>query len=40
LPDMGREYRDTYYQQRVVPMEFLYDDKHLVRLYEADAVNS
>lgn len=37
---MGREYKDIYYQQRLVPMEYLYEDKHLVRLYDADAVNS
>ena len=37
---MGREYRDQYYQQRLVPMEFLYEERHLTRLFEADDVNS
>lgn len=37
---MGREYRDTYYQQRLTPLEFLYEERHLQRLYEADDVNS
>jgi hypothetical protein len=37
---MGSDYKGAYYQQRLVPLEFLYDDKHLARLYEADAVNS
>jgi hypothetical protein len=26
---MGREYRDTYYQQRLTPLEFLYEERHL-----------
>ena len=37
---MGHEYRDLYYQQRLVPLEILYDERHLERLYEADDVNS
>lgn len=40
MNDMGREYRDIYYQQRLAPLEILYDSKHLQRLYEADAVNT
>ncbi len=40
MQDMGREYKDIYYQQRLVPMEYLYEDMHLQRLYEADAINS
>ena len=37
---MGHEYRDLYYQQRLVPLDILYDERHLERLYEADDVNS
>jgi hypothetical protein len=37
---MGLEYRDTYYQQRLTPLEILYEERHLERLYEADDVNS
>ena len=37
---MGQEYRDVYYQQRLAPLEFLYEEKHLERLFEADDVNS
>lgn len=40
MKDMGEEYRDIYYQQRLAPLEYLYDDKHLQRLYEADAINT
>jgi len=40
MNDMGREYKDVYYQQRLAPLEFLYDEKHLLRLYEADAINT
>ncbi len=31
---------DLYYQQRLAPLEILYDERHLERLYEADDVNS
>jgi hypothetical protein len=37
---MGHEYKDLYYQQRLAPLEILYDERHLERLYEADDVNS
>jgi hypothetical protein len=37
---MGRDYRDLYYQQRLAPLEVLYEERHLERLYEADDVNS
>lgn len=40
MEDMGKDYKDIYYQQRLTPLEYLYDDKHLMRLYEADAINS
>ena len=37
---MGHDYRNIYYQQRLVPLEILYDERHLERLFEADDVNS
>lgn len=37
---MGREYKDIYYQQRLVPLEILYEEKHLNRLFDADDINS
>ena len=37
---MGHDYKDIYYQQRLVPLEILYDERHLERLFEADDVNS
>ena len=37
---MGREYRDIYYQQRLVPLDVLYENKHLQRLFDADDINS
>lgn len=38
--DLGGNYRDVMYQQRLAPMEILYDERHLERLFEADDVNS
>jgi hypothetical protein len=40
LDNLGHDYRDVYYQQRLVPLELLYEERHLERLYEADDVNS
>jgi hypothetical protein len=37
---MGPSYKDLYYQQRLAPLEILYDERHLDRLHEADDVNS
>ena len=37
---MGREYRDIYYQQRLAPLEILYDEKHIIRLFDADDINT
>ena len=37
---MGEEHRTTYYQQRLAPGEFLYDDSHLKKLYEQDTINT
>ena len=37
---MGKAYKYLYYQQRLAPLEVLYEDKHLARLYESDDVNS
>ena len=38
--DLGGNYRDVMYQQRLAPIEILYDERHLERLFEADDVNS
>lgn len=40
MEDMGADYNHVYYQQRLVPGEFLFDEKHLKRFYEADQINS
>lgn len=37
---MGKDYKDVFYQQRLVPLEFLYEERHLERLFEGDGVNS
>ena len=34
------EYANIYYQQRLVPLEMLYEERHLQRLYDTDGVNS
>jgi len=40
LKDMGAAYANTYFQQRLVPGEVLYDETHLKRLYDGDSINS
>ena len=40
LKDMGLEYKPVYLTQRLVPGEVLYEEQHLKRLYDADAINS
>ena len=40
MNDMGENYRQVYYQQRLAPGEHNYDTKHLTRLYETDAINT
>ena len=40
MKDMGQDYRTTYYQQRMVPGELLYEEEHMKRLYDQDTVNS
>lgn len=40
LKDMGREYKPVYMTQRLAPGEVLYEEQHLKRLYDADAINS
>ena len=39
-PDMGPSYRHVYYQQRIAYGETLYEEKHMKRLYETDAINT
>lgn len=38
--NLGSTYNDILYQQRLPPIEILYDERHLERLFEADDVNS
>jgi len=40
MKDMGEEYATTYFQQRLVPGEVLYDEQHLKRLSDADDINT
>jgi len=40
LEDMGPQYRHVYYQQRLANGEYLYDDKHMKRLYSNDGINT
>jgi len=40
IKGMGEEYRTTYFQQKLVPGEFLYDEAHLKRLFKEDTVNT
>lgn len=40
LKDMGLSYKPAYHTQRLVPGEVLYEEQHLKRLYDADAINS
>lgn len=40
MEDLGSGYKHAYYTQRLVPGEFLYDDKTMKRLYESDAINT
>jgi ribosomal protein L5 len=40
MEDLGRDYKDVYYQQRLQPLDYLYDQKHLQRLHDADDINS
>jgi hypothetical protein len=40
MEDLGFGYKHSYYNQRLAPGEFLYDDKTMKRLYESDAVNT
>lgn len=40
MKDMGPDYKQVYYQQKLVPGEVLYDEKHLQRLYDSDDINS
>jgi len=40
IKGMGEDYKMDYYQQRLVPGEFLYDQSHLKRLHDADMMNS
>lgn len=40
LRDLGPDYQMDYYQQRLVPGEFLYEEAQLKRLYDADMMNS
>lgn len=39
LPTMT-DYRDSLYLQKLVPMEMLLSEKHMVRMYEFDSMNS
>lgn len=38
--NLGGTYNDVLQQQRLAPIEILYDERHLERLFEADDVNS
>ena len=40
IKDMGNNYTQEYFQQRMVPGEILYEQTHLKRLYDSDVVNS
>ena len=40
MSDMGNYFRSVYYQQRLAPGEFNYQEKQLKRLYESDSINS
>ena len=40
IKDLGDDYQMDYFQQRLVPGEFLYEASHLKRLHEADMMNS
>ena len=40
IKDLGDDYQMDYFQQRLVPGEFLYEEAHLKRLHEADMMNS
>lgn len=40
IKDLGEDYLMDYFQQRLVPGEFLYEEAQLKRLYDADMMNS
>ena len=40
MENMGPAYKQTYFQQRLVPLETLYNEKHLQRLSESEGINS
>jgi hypothetical protein len=40
MADMGPDFKQTYYQQRLPFNEFQYSEKHLERLYEAENLNT
>ena len=40
MEDMGDAYKTIYFQQKVAPGEFLYDEANLKKLYEADIINT
>lgn len=40
IKDMGPDYRHVYNQQKLVPGEILYNEKHMQRLHEMDEMNS
>ena len=40
MRDMGPSYQQVYHQQRLPFSEYMYDVKHLERLYDAESVNT
>jgi hypothetical protein len=40
IRDMGHASKQVYYQQKLVPGEVLYEEKHMQRLYDSDDINS